>query len=239
MMGPDFDSTVPDEDWGAQLFQAGLEFADNPEPRCPCVLLLDTSKSMTGERIDALNEGLQVFHDELIKDPLARQRVEVAVVTFGGSVQVIQNFVTVDNFPVPMLNATGQTPMGTGILKALDLIDARKAQFHANGIAYYRPWVFMITDGSPQGEMIDITRQAVQRIKAAEAAKKVVFFAVGVEGANIKLLTKISVRPPLKLRGLRFVDMFVWLSKSTEKIAHSREGEQVALPPVDWGSIVT
>ena len=69
--------------------------------------------------------------------------------------------------------------------------------------------------------------------------KKVVFFAVGVEGANMKLLSKISVRQPLKLKGLRFVDMFVWLSKSTERIAHSREGEQVALPPVDWGSIIT
>ena len=49
-LGPDFDDAFPaDEDWGAQLFRAGHEFADNPEPRCPCVLLLDTSKSMSGE----------------------------------------------------------------------------------------------------------------------------------------------------------------------------------------------
>src|SRR4051794_4816078 len=85
-----------DQDWGEQLFQAGLEFADNPEPRCPCVLLLDTSKSMSGQRIDALNQGLVAFRDELLKDSLARQRVEIAIVTFGGSVRVIQNFVTVD-----------------------------------------------------------------------------------------------------------------------------------------------
>jgi uncharacterized protein YegL len=233
------DGLTRDEDWGEKLFQAGLEFADNPEPRCPCVLLLDTSKSMSGDRIAALNQGLQAFRDEIIKDPLARQRVEVAVVTFGGSVQVIQNFVTVDNFIAPVLLAAGQTPMGGGILKALDLIDVRKEQFRTNGVAYYRPWIFMITDGAPRGEPIDVTRQAVQRLKAQEAAKKVVFFAVGVERANMKLLAKISVRPPLKLRGLRFVDMFVWLSKSTERIAHSREGEQIALPPVDWGSIIS
>ena len=79
--GPGFDDALTrDEDWGAQLFQAGLEFADNPEPRCPCILLLDTSKSMAGDRVAALNQGLQAFRDELIKDPLARQRVEVAIV---------------------------------------------------------------------------------------------------------------------------------------------------------------
>jgi uncharacterized protein YegL len=239
------DSTNPtppgsgDQDWGEQLFNNGLEFADNPEPRCPCILLLDTSKSMTGQPINALNLGLQVFRDELMKDTLARQRVEVAIVTFGGAVQVIQTFVTVDNFAPPTLEAQGQTPMGTGILTALDLLDARKQQYRTNGVAYYRPWVFMITDGTPKGEALEVTREAVQRVKAEEAAKKVVFFTVGVEGANFKLLSKISVRQPLKLKGLRFVDMFVWLSKSTERIAHSREGEQVALPPVDWGSIVT
>src|SRR5262245_10239271 len=47
------------EDWGEQLFEAGLEFADNPEPRCPCVLLVDTSGSMKGDRIRALTDGLR------------------------------------------------------------------------------------------------------------------------------------------------------------------------------------
>jgi len=164
--------------------------------------------------------------------------VEVAIVTFGGTVQVVQNFVTVDSFTPPLLQPGGQTPMGSGVLQSLDLIDARKVQYKANGIVYYRPWVFMITDGAPKGEPIEVTKQAVQRIKADEAAKKVAFFAVGVEGANMKLLSKMSTRQPLKLRGLRFVDMFVWLSKSAERVAHSREGDQVALPPVDWGTIV-
>ena len=33
--------------------------------------------------------------------------------------------------------------MGGGIHKALDLIAARKAQYKTNGVAYYRPWVFL------------------------------------------------------------------------------------------------
>jgi len=34
---------------------------ENPEPRCPCLLLLDTSGSMMGEPIRELNDGLVVF----------------------------------------------------------------------------------------------------------------------------------------------------------------------------------
>src|ERR1700693_4942617 len=87
-----------EEDFGAALFAAGMEFADNPEPRCPFVLLLDTSKSMAGKPIAALNEGLRALHAELMKDTLARLRVEIAVLSFGGNVQLVQDFVTADTF---------------------------------------------------------------------------------------------------------------------------------------------
>ena len=236
-MAPTPDPHAAEEDWGEQLFQAGLEFADNPEPRCPCILLLDTSGSMKGERLAALNEGLRVFRDEVGKDALASRRVEVAVVTFGGEVRTAQDFVTVDDFRPPPLEPGGLTPMGGAIQHALDLLDVRKGQYKTNGVAYYRPWVFLITDGAPEGEPDDAIRQAARRVREEEAANRVAFFAVGVEGADMALLAEISARPPLRLLGLRFVDLFVWLSRSTQQVAHSRVGDQVALPPVDWGSV--
>jgi hypothetical protein len=51
---------------------ADPDFADNPEPRCPCLLLLDVSGSMRGSPINQLNEGLAQFRDELFADSLAR-----------------------------------------------------------------------------------------------------------------------------------------------------------------------
>src|SRR5262249_45569151 len=226
-----------EEDWGEQLFEAGLQFADNPEPRCPCVLLVDTSGSMKGDRITALNEGLRTFQSELNKDALARRRVELAVISFGGEVKVVQPFVTIDDFKPPTLQAGGLTPMGAALRHALDLLDARKALYKTNGVAYYRPWVFLITDGAPEGEQPEVIYEAAQRIKAEEAAKRVAFFTVGVEGADMDQLAGISPRPPVKLRGLCFVDLFVWLSRSTQQVAHSRVGDQVALPPVAWGGV--
>jgi uncharacterized protein YegL len=225
-----------DKQW-SELLQVDVEFADNPEPRCPCVLLLDTSGSMRGEPIQALATGLAAFREELLKDSLARRRVEVAVVTFGGVVRVEQDFVTVDRFQVPFLHAEGLTPMGTATLKALDMVEARKVQYKANGVAYYRPWAFLITDGAAEGEAPHVLQQAAARVRAEEAAKRIAFFAVGVEGAEMAQLAALAARPPLKLRGLRFVDLFMWLSRSTQQVANSRVGDQVALPPVDWGSV--
>lgn len=214
-----------------------VEFAENPEPRCACVLLLDTSGSMNGAPIDALNAGLRTFKDSLIQDALASRRVEVAIVTFDSDVKVIQDFVTADQFEPPTLMAQGFTYMGTAIHKALDMIQARKEQYRTNGIAYYRPWIFMITDGEPQGELDDIVEQAAQRIKDDEAKKHVAFFAVGVENANMGILSKIAVRAPIKLKGLNFRDMFLWLSASMSAVSQSKIDQQVALPPPGWGTV--
>jgi uncharacterized protein YegL len=129
--------------------EQAVEFADNPEPRCPCVLLLDTSGSMQGAPIAALNDGLRAFKSDLVKDPLASRRVEVAVVTFDSDVNVVQDFVTADQFQPPNLVAQGTTHMGSGIGKALDMLQARKAQYRANGVAYP---AFLITSENVVGD---------------------------------------------------------------------------------------
>lgn len=214
-----------------------VDFAENPEPRCPCVLLLDTSGSMQGAPIEALNQGLLSFKDELTKNPLASRRVEVSIVTFDSNINVVQDFVTADQFTPPILTAQGLTTMGAGIHKSLDLIQERKAQYRSNGVAYYRPWIFMITDGEPQGEPDEAVEQASRRLQGDETNKRVAFFSVGVENANMARLTQLAVRTPLKLNGLNFVEMFVWLSASMSAVSHSKVDEQVALPPIGWGSV--
>jgi len=208
-----------------------VAFAENPEPRCACLLVLDVSGSMDGERIKALNEGLQVFQESLQKDELASKRVEVGIVTFGGTPEIIQDFVTADQFQAPRLQVRGDTPMGAAVQQALDMLEARKKAYNDNGIAYYRPWLFLITDGAPTDEWHNAARRAYQ----AEEAKKVAFFTVGVTGADFNVLAQFSPRKPNELKGVHFQEMFVWLSRSTQAVAHSKPGDQVALEPAkDW-----
>jgi uncharacterized protein YegL len=214
-----------------------VEFAENPEPRCPCVLLLDTSGSMQGEAINALNEGLKTFKEELNRDNLAKKRVEVAILTFNSDVNIVQDFITADQFEPPTLKAQGLTVMGSAIHKGLDMVSSRKAQYSANGVAYYRPWVFLITDGEPQGEPDSLIEQAAQRIREDEDNKRVAFFAVGVEGANMTRLSQLTSRSPLKLVGLNFQEMFIWLSASMQRVSQSRMDEQIPLPPPGWGIV--
>ncbi|RYD70116.1 MAG: hypothetical protein EOP84_27220, partial [Verrucomicrobiaceae bacterium] len=78
-------------------------------------------------------------------------------------------------------------------------------------------------------------------VKEGEANRQFQFFAVGVEGANFDILRQISVREPLKLDGLRFRDLFAWVSSSLSAVSQSQPGDQVALTnptaPGGWASV--
>ena len=218
-------------------FDPGLaDFADNPEPRCPCVLLLDTSGSMNGKPIDQLNAGLAAFRDSLLKDKLASLRVEVAVITFGGKAALLQDFITIDQFNPPILTSGGSTPMGEAINLGLDRLEERKQLYKKTGTAYFRPWLFLITDGEPT----DAWQSAAQRVQEFENRKAIAFFSIGVEKANMARLAQIAPqeRPPKPLIGLNFNALFLWLSKSLTNVSHSKVGDQVPLKPIDgWTKV--
>ena len=55
------------------------EFVQNPENRCPVILLLDTSASMRGEPMAELNAGLRAFHHQIMTDDLASLQQEIGL----------------------------------------------------------------------------------------------------------------------------------------------------------------
>jgi uncharacterized protein YegL len=213
--------------------EGSVDLITNQQPRCACALILDTSSSMEGAPIDALNEGLLTLRKDLLGNPLARKRVEIAVVEFNSSVRVIQDFVTADNFQPPTLTASGLTEMAGGINQALNLIQQRKKEYQSHGVPYYRPWAFLITDGEPTSDIMDVSR----RISEEEKNKSVIFFAVGVQGANIERLKTISVREPKKLDALKFDELFLWLSGSMQRVSQSNIGDMVPLEKGTWEAV--
>ncbi|MEI6715440.1 MAG: VWA domain-containing protein [Verrucomicrobiota bacterium] len=214
--------------------QAIKEAASNPEPRCPSLLLLDVSGSMAGERIKQLISGLRIYQSELAADPIARKKVEVAVVTFGEKVEVIQDFTVAPSWSIPEMNADGATPMAEAIVTGLELLESRKRFLRSGGLEIHRPWVFLITDGEPtdrEGHDWDMARRMLLE---GQKDGSFLFFAVGVEGANMDVLGELSqVVSPMNLKGVKFRELFQWLSASQKSVAASRPGDKLklALPP--------
>jgi uncharacterized protein YegL len=208
-------------------------FADNPEPRCPCVLLLDTSGSMSGMPIRQLNEGIRTFQQELLSDPLASKRVEIAVITFG-PVKLESDFHTVAHFHPRELETTGDTPMGEAITMGIDIVSKRKQEYKDHGVSYYKPWIILITDGEPT----DSWSNAARLIKEGEDKKAFAFFPIGVESANLDILRQLSVRHPQKLKGLMFREFFLWLSSSMKAVSSKNPGSNVnLLPNSGWSEL--
>jgi uncharacterized protein YegL len=209
-----------------------VEFIKNPEPRCPVVLILDTSGSMSGEPINALSEGVATFKKEIEKDEKAFLRVELAIITFGGSVTV-EDFVTISNFVPKEFKASGETPMGKAMREALTLVENRKQIYRNSSIQYYRPWVFLITDGAPTDG--DLWKESAQQLRQAEIEGKLSLFTVGVKNADMTVLAQIApdTTPPLKLDGLKFQALFNWLSASMTRVSVSKPGEPPTLPALD------
>jgi len=223
-----------------------VEIANPQQPHNAVVLLLDVSGSMSQSgKIAQLTEGLTIFKNDVLKDELASLRVDLAVVTFNDHVDVIHAFSSVRDFDPPVLEADGKTSMGEAITKAIELVEQRKKQYRDTGVDYFRPWIFMITDGEPtdmypgQGDKWD---RVVSMVHQGEANRKFMFFAVAVEPANTEILSKLSppARPPVRLKDGRFNAMFEWLSKSQAKVSSSNPGDQISLEnPVaaGWGEI--
>jgi uncharacterized protein YegL len=223
---------------------------DNRDPRVACALLLDTSYSMSvangdgGTPIEELNKGYEALRESIKEDPLARKRTEIAVITFGGTAQLAIPFTEGRDLPERTFHADGGTPMGSALDLALDQLVARKQEYKNAGLEYFRPWLFVITDGAPtDGPMYDA---AAARVRQMEAAKGVAVFAVGVPGADMNMLGRICARQPLPLAGLNFIGLFEWLSASMgavsqslpgasdSQIANNEQTQQIPLPAPDW-----
>ena len=204
----------------------------NPcEPHMACVLLLDTSGSMSGAPIDSLNKGIRDFISQTSLDELAQKRVDVAIIEFNDTVRLVQDFTPLPKMEPVTLTADGCTAMGQAINFAIDKVKERNHFYDDMGTPCFRPWIFMITDGVPTD---DITA-AAERIKIEENKGeygKIKFWACGVPGADVEFLKNLS-RRVIMLDEKKFDGIFDWMSKSMVTISVSRVGENPQLPDLN------
>lgn len=205
------------------------EVPENYESKCLCVLVLDVSGSMRGNRMEELNKGLQDFYNELSSDETTSQRVEVAIITFGSFAKTIQAPSLVENFSMPSLTADGSTVLVTAVNQAIDLVSERKNWYKSTGQPYCRPLIILMTDGEPDDDQ-DVDKLA-QRIRQDIQNKHYVLVPVGVDGANMDVLSKIQGDiKPMQLQGTKFRPFFKFLSSSVDTIVNEGANESKDIP---------
>lgn len=215
------------------------DLIQNPTPRCACMLVLDTSQSMEGQKIAELNEGARQFLHEVRGDEFALHSVELGVITFGGSVEIVQPIGRLPEEIRKDFPAFGNTPMGEAVSIAVDALERRKEEYRRSGVEYYQPWLVLMTDGYPT----DAYSATAQRLREMSAKKKIAVYGIGIgagDGCDMNILAEFCAQPdwPKKLSGLKFKEFFMWLSQSMSRVSQSTPGTEVNLPSTDsWEDI--
>lgn len=202
-----------------------VDFVENTAPRLPCVVLVDGSQSMiTDGRIAQLNAGLAQFEQDLKDDPNTRTGVRLKVIRFGGSVDELVDWTDAKDFAAPIVKASGTTPLGEAVNRALDDLEAEKRRMDAADIIRKRAWMFIFTDGDPT----DSWESAAERCCDLERSGSICVYGVGVDGANSANLARFSAEnPPAMLSSANFRDFFKFLAASAKAGSIGAKGDTV------------
>jgi uncharacterized protein YegL len=133
--------------------------------RLPVYFLLDTSGSMYGEPIQALNNALSSMIYSLRTDAQAQETLWISIVSFDREVKEIISLTDLQSFQLPEITCPQSGPTNTG--KGLELIfdkvtnEIRKGSPEQKGD--WRPLLFVFTDGKPSD--IQQYRTMIPKIK--------------------------------------------------------------------------
>ena len=95
------------------------DFTITKERALPIFVLADTSGSMAGEKIQAVNKAVHDMINTLRNVNDIRGVFKICIITFGGDKVVIQQYPTdVREVEFAELTAAGKTPMGEAITVA-------------------------------------------------------------------------------------------------------------------------
>jgi uncharacterized protein YegL len=213
------------------------DLIENPSARCACMLVVDTSSSMSGAPINELNAGLRSLLQALHDDEVASFSVELGIVSTGSGTPREELPLTTANRieQVAPLHASGGTPLGQAVKLALSKLEQRKEQYKRLGVPYFQPWLIVISDGEPT----DAWKEAAAKAHELSLNRKLVSLPVGVQGANLAVLGEFSHRGAKALQGLKFKEFFEWLSASMSRVSSSNStAATVALPSADpWACV--
>jgi uncharacterized protein YegL len=200
--------------------------------RLPVYFLLDTSGSMYGEPIQALNNALSGMINTLRSDPQALDSLWLSIVTFDREVSEIVPLTELASFQLPEITCPQSGPTHTG--RALEMLhqkvqsEVKKGDTNQKGD--WKPLLFLFTDGKPND--LQLYREMVPKIKNLNFGA-IVCCAAGTlaDDSLLKELTPDVVHLDTA-DSATLKQFFKWVSETIEQGNRSQgTGESVTLPP--------
>jgi uncharacterized protein YegL len=190
--------------------------------RLPIYLLIDTSYSMMGEPIEAVQNGLDSLVGALRKDPQALETAYLSVIEFNSNAKQLEELKELSEFQTPTLEVTGITAMGEALSLLVDCINREVINSNRRD---WRPMVFLFTDGMANDNL-------KKGIKALKKVKMATFVACAAgHNANIDELLKITdtVVKLDEIDSSSISAFFKWVSASiamtSQKVEQGRQGD--------------
>lgn len=200
------------------------DFGRGTRKRLPICFCLDVSGSMCGERMEKLNQALQTFVEAAKENPESASSADVAVVTFGGYVDILKKMSQLSASTIPKIEARERslTPMGEAIKIALDILEIRKKGYRDRGLKYFQPWLVLITDGKPEGRDAEKEMEsALVRLNELERNHKIVVFNIGIDNeVDTDILRRVSVLrdKPISIESDDLSKLFQFLGSSSAQV---------------------
>jgi uncharacterized protein YegL len=200
--------------------------------RLPVYFLLDTSGSMYGEPIQALNNALSSMINTLRADAQALDSLWISIITFDRDVNEIVPLTELALFQLPEITCPQSGPTHTG--RALEMLHQKVQAEIRKGTADqkgdWKPLFFLFTDGKPND--LQLYREMLPKIKALNFGA-IVCCAAGslADDSLLKELTQDVVHLDTADTAT-LKQFFKWVSETIEQGNKSQgTGESVALPP--------
>ena len=159
------------------------KFVSNDGRALPVFLLLDCSGSMSGEKIETLNNAVVDMIKDFKSENLSEVNIQMCIVTFGGQAALHTDLCSVNSIEYQPLTANGMTPLG-GALTILQEIIEDKEKVSSKG---YRPSVILVSDGRPN----DSWEQPLETFLTSKRTSKCERWALGIgQDADYQMLQR-------------------------------------------------
>lgn len=155
----------------------------------PFYLMCDESGSMSGAPIDAINQALPELHSEIGLNPVVADKTQFSVIGFSDTAEVLLELSDLSQVTgLPVLSTKGGTNFAAAMTCARQQIESDVSRLKGQGHQVYRPVVFFMTDGRPQGDWL----QEWQELTGTHFAYRPNIVAFGIGDADASTISAIA-----------------------------------------------